>query len=218
MIDPVDDPDADHRRLHSRRMEQRLSEEVHLNLAYRWFCRLDLDGAVTEDSITKHRQGGSGQRHFAQAVRDAVDRCMTEGLVGAEGFAVDASLIRADSAKLQRFERLKANGRELRRPYDRKRHGGAKANTSITAIRIARQRTESMMAGSLNGCWRKDLSPARPADPAETPPKAKGLWQIRRFCAAPDAFVKATNQLIEPGDAPLLKLQKWARSGEVVQG
>jgi transposase len=26
------------------RSERRLCEEVHLNLAYRWFCRLDLDG------------------------------------------------------------------------------------------------------------------------------------------------------------------------------
>jgi hypothetical protein len=28
------------------RSERRLCEEVHLNLAYRWFCRLWLDGAV----------------------------------------------------------------------------------------------------------------------------------------------------------------------------
>src|SRR5260221_9716736 len=28
------------------RSERRLCEEVHLNLAYRWFCRLGLDGAV----------------------------------------------------------------------------------------------------------------------------------------------------------------------------
>lgn len=28
------------------RSERRLCEEVHLNLACRWFCRLDLDGVV----------------------------------------------------------------------------------------------------------------------------------------------------------------------------
>src|SRR5271156_5762112 len=28
------------------RSERRLCEEVHLNLAYRWFCRLGLDGKV----------------------------------------------------------------------------------------------------------------------------------------------------------------------------
>ncbi len=29
------------------RSERRLCEEVHLNLAYRWFCRLGLDGPIT---------------------------------------------------------------------------------------------------------------------------------------------------------------------------
>src|ERR1700722_19995677 len=32
------------------RSERRLCEEVHLNLAYRWFCRLGLDGAVPAHS------------------------------------------------------------------------------------------------------------------------------------------------------------------------
>jgi hypothetical protein len=32
------------------RSERRLCEEVHLNLAYRWFCRLGLDGAVPDHS------------------------------------------------------------------------------------------------------------------------------------------------------------------------
>jgi transposase len=32
------------------RSERRLCEEVHLNLAYRWFCRLGLEGAVLDHS------------------------------------------------------------------------------------------------------------------------------------------------------------------------
>lgn len=32
------------------RSERRLCEEVHLNLAYRWFCRLGLDGEVPDHS------------------------------------------------------------------------------------------------------------------------------------------------------------------------
>jgi transposase len=30
------------------RSERRLCEEVHLNLAYRWFCKLGLDGKVPD--------------------------------------------------------------------------------------------------------------------------------------------------------------------------
>src|SRR5512143_3023662 len=36
--------------LYGIRSETRICEEVHLNLAYRWFCRLGLDGDVPERS------------------------------------------------------------------------------------------------------------------------------------------------------------------------
>ena len=40
------------------RSERRLCEEVHLNLAYRWFCRLGLDSAVPDHStFSKNRHG-----------------------------------------------------------------------------------------------------------------------------------------------------------------
>ena len=40
------------------RSERRLCEEVHLNLAYRWFCRLGLDGDVPNHStFSKNRHG-----------------------------------------------------------------------------------------------------------------------------------------------------------------
>ena len=40
------------------RSERRLCEEVHLNLAYRWFCRLGLDGEVPDDwTFSKNRHG-----------------------------------------------------------------------------------------------------------------------------------------------------------------
>jgi transposase len=84
--------------------ERRLCEEVHLNLAYRWFCRLGLDGKVPDHStFSRNRHGRFRQsdilRHLFETI---VERCLTEGLVGGEGFAVDASLIAADANK-QRF-------------------------------------------------------------------------------------------------------------------
>ena len=83
------------------RSERRLCEEVHLNLAYRWFCRLGLDGPVPDHStFSKNRHGrfrdSNAFRHVFETV---VGRCIDEGLVGGEGFAVDASLIAADANK-----------------------------------------------------------------------------------------------------------------------
>ncbi len=86
------------------RSERRLCEEVHLNLAYRWFCRLGLDGAVPDHStFSKNRHGRFRDSDLLRELFETtVARCMTEGLVGGDGFAVDASLIRAE-ANRQRF-------------------------------------------------------------------------------------------------------------------
>ena len=80
------------------RSERRLREEVHINLAYRWFCRLDLNGAVPDHStFSKNRHGRFRDSDLLRKLFEmTVERCMAEGLVGAEGFAVDASLIRSD--------------------------------------------------------------------------------------------------------------------------
>src|ERR1700761_5805670 len=81
------------------RSERRLCEEVHLNLAYRWFCRLGLEGAVPDHStFSKNRHGRFRDSDMLRHVFESVlRRCMTEGLVGGEGFAIDASVIKADA-------------------------------------------------------------------------------------------------------------------------
>jgi transposase len=83
------------------RSERRLCEEVHLNLAYRWFCRLGLDGKVPDHStFSKNRHGRFRESDaFRHVFETVVSRCIEEGLVGGEGFAVDASLIPADANK-----------------------------------------------------------------------------------------------------------------------
>src|SRR5665213_1436598 len=81
------------------RSERRLCEEVHLNLAYRWFCRLGLEGDVPDHStFSKTRHGRFRDSDLLRELFEAtVRRCMAEGLVGGEGFAADASLIHADA-------------------------------------------------------------------------------------------------------------------------
>ena len=86
--------------------ERRLCEEVHLNLAYRWFCRLGLDGDVPDHStFSKNRHGRFRDSDLLRKVFETVvRRCMAEGLVGGDGFAVDASLITADANKQRSAE------------------------------------------------------------------------------------------------------------------
>ena len=83
------------------RSERRLCEEVHLNLAYRWFCRLDLEDEVPDHStFSKNRHGRFRQSDALRHVFESVlRRCMNEGLVRGEGFAIDASIIKADASR-----------------------------------------------------------------------------------------------------------------------
>lgn len=81
------------------RSERRLCEEVHLNLAYRWFCRLDLTDRVPDHStFSKNRHGRFRDSDlFRHVFERVVARCIAEGLVGGQTFASDASLIQADA-------------------------------------------------------------------------------------------------------------------------
>ena len=83
------------------RSERRLCEEIRLNLAYRWFCRLDLTDPVPDHStFSKNRHGRFRDSNLFRHLFEAVlARCIAEGLVGGESFGADASLIKADASR-----------------------------------------------------------------------------------------------------------------------
>lgn len=83
------------------RSERRLCEEVHLNLAYRWFCRLDLTDRVPDHStFSKNRHGRFRESELLRHLFETtVARSIQEGLVSGQRMAVDASLIEADANK-----------------------------------------------------------------------------------------------------------------------
>jgi transposase len=81
--------------------ERRLCEEVHLNLAYQWFCRLGLEGDAPDHSTFSENRHGHFRDSdlFRHVFETVVRRCMAEGVVGGDGFAVDASPIKADASR-----------------------------------------------------------------------------------------------------------------------
>jgi transposase len=83
------------------RSERRLCQEVELHLAYRWFCRLDLDDNVPDHStFSVNRHGRFRESDAFRHVFEAIVRtCMEAGLVKGEGFAVDASVMEADASR-----------------------------------------------------------------------------------------------------------------------
>jgi transposase len=83
------------------RFERKLCEEVELHLAYRWFCRLDLDDEVPDHStFSVNRHGRFRDSDLFRQIFEAVVRaCMNAGLVKGEAFAVDASVMEADASR-----------------------------------------------------------------------------------------------------------------------
>jgi transposase len=83
------------------RSERKLCEEVRLHLAYRWFCRLDLDDAIphhstfSENRLNRFRESDILRHIFERVVIAA----MVMGLVKGEGFAVDASVMEANASR-----------------------------------------------------------------------------------------------------------------------
>src|SRR3954451_3733472 len=83
------------------RSERKLCEEVMLHLAYRWFCRLDLDDTVphhstfSENRLNRFRESDILRHIFERVVRAA----MASGLIKGEGFAVDASVMEANASR-----------------------------------------------------------------------------------------------------------------------
>lgn len=88
------------------RSERRLCDEVHLNLAYRWFCRLDLNDTIPDHStFSKNRHGRFRQSDlFRHLFNKVLTRCIAEGLVGGDDFGVDASLIKADASRYTKVD------------------------------------------------------------------------------------------------------------------
>ncbi len=80
------------------RSERRLCEEINFNLAYRWFCHLGLEDELPDHStFSKNRHGRFRESNiFRYVFNTVVQRCIEQGLVKGEGFAIDASLVKAD--------------------------------------------------------------------------------------------------------------------------
>src|SRR4029450_303280 len=176
------------------RSEPRLCEEVHLNLAYRWFCRLGLEREVPDHStFSKNRHGRFSEsdvfRHLFETV---VERCIAEGLVGGEGFAVDASLIEADANRQRSIPGSDWN----------------KQRNSETVSRSVREYLETLDEAAWGADTNVDAEVAPPSDPA-----AQWTGALR----GPAFFAYADNYLVDVHSAIIVDVEasRAVRQAEV---
>lgn len=130
-----------------------ICEEVHLNLADRRFCNLDLTPAVPDHStFSKNRHGRfRGSTLLRELFEPVVRGCISEGLVKGSDFTSDASLIRADAAKMHSVPAVQWND------------GQADAEAAPRAVRDCLESVDDAAFGAATDVRPKVISCSDPA-------------------------------------------------------
>jgi transposase len=154
------------------RSERRLCAEVQVNLAYRWFCKLGIEDSIPDHSVfcrarhERFRESDALRRVFESVVA----MCIAAGLVGAEAFSVDASLIEADVDKKKRVP----GGQSISWP---KTEEASRAVREYLAALDAAHDDEKDNDGDAGGSGRAGSRAKPPKDVSLTDPQA--TWVTR---------------------------------------
>src|ERR1700758_3931573 len=134
------------------RSERALCREVQVNLAYRWFCGLSIEAKIPDHSAfsrVRHERFRESDM-FRRVFERVVEACIAAGLVGGEGFAVDASLIIADANKQRSIA-----GSEWKKTAD--------PETASRAVREYLASLDDAAFGAASEVTPKFVSPSDPA-------------------------------------------------------
>ena len=134
------------------RSERALCREVKVNLAYRWFCGLSIEDKVPDHSAFSRARNERFRDSdiFRHVFERIVEVCIAAGLVGGEGFAVDASLIAADANKQRSIP-----GPEWQKPRD--------PATASRAVKEYLATLDDAAFGAASEVMPKFVSPSDPA-------------------------------------------------------
>jgi transposase len=134
------------------RSERSLCREVQVNMAYRWFCGLSIEDKIPDHSAFSRARNERFRDSdiFRQVFEHVVEACIAAGLVGGEGFAVDASLIAADANKQRSIP-----GSEWQKTAD--------PETASRAVREYLATLDDAAFGAASDVTPKFVSPADPA-------------------------------------------------------
>ena len=134
------------------RSERAICRDVQVNLAYRWFCGLSIEDKIPDHSAfsrARHERFRDSDM-FRRVFERVVEACIAAGLVGGEGFAVDASLIVADANKQRSIP-----GSEWNKAQDP--HGASRAMREYLAT------LDDAAFGAASEVMPKFVSPSDPA-------------------------------------------------------
>jgi len=103
--------------------DRKLCEEIHLNLAYRWFCRLNLEDPVPDHSSLTRIRDRFGVDTYQSVFEKLIHLLRENGFIKGQKVMADASLVEADASmnSLQQRAEGDPEARALRN-YERRYH------------------------------------------------------------------------------------------------
>ena len=176
------------------RSERRLCEEVHLNLAYRWFCKMDLSDPIPDHStFSKNRHGrfrdSDVLRHVFETV---VAQCLEAGLASGQRYAADASIIAADANRQKSSPKADWNPEAIN-PDD--------------APRAVREHLDTLDDAAFGAA-----SPVAPKFISHSDPASQ--WTGAR--GGPAYFAYSTNYLIDTDNAVILDVEPSQSLAQII--
>ena len=92
--------------LYGIKSERRLVEEVQLNIAYRWFCGVDLSDNIPEHSLfsQNRRRWFHDSTLFQDIFNHIIERCIEKGIVTGENVVSDGLFIPANVSSASKIE------------------------------------------------------------------------------------------------------------------
>lgn len=167
------------------RSERRLCDEVHLNLAYRWFCKLDLTDPIPDHStFSKNRHGRFRDSDLLRHVFETVvAQCIDAGLASGQRYAADASIIAADANRQQSTPKVDWDPEAI------------DPNEAPRAVREYLETLDDAAFGAASPVIPKFISHSDPAS----------QWTGAR--GGPAYFAYSTNYLIDTDNAVILDVE-----------
>ena len=91
--------------LYNIQSDRRLCEEIHLNIAYRWFCGLNLDDKIPNHSSITRIRDRFGTGTYEKIFNTLLDQWRSQGIVKGKRVISDASMVEANAAMDSLVER-----------------------------------------------------------------------------------------------------------------
>lgn len=87
--------------------DRQVCEEIHYNLLYRWFCKLNIEDTVPDHSSLTKIRDRMGEETFKKIFERIVNLCFEKGLAKGTKIMMDGSMVKADAALRSMVDRPK---------------------------------------------------------------------------------------------------------------